>query len=32
VQLYAYDLTLPQVQTLYNEGAAVRFGPASGAP
>jgi hypothetical protein len=32
VRVYNYALTAPQVQTLYNENAAVRFGPLIGAP
>ncbi len=31
-RIYNYALTATQIKTLYNEGAAVRFGPASGSP
>ncbi|KKU74066.1 MAG: hypothetical protein UX99_C0023G0003 [Candidatus Amesbacteria bacterium GW2011_GWB1_47_26] len=32
VQIYPYEMTSAQIQRLYNEGSAVRFGPASGSP
>ena len=32
VQIYNYALTATQVKTLFNEGAAVRFGPSQGLP
>jgi len=32
VRIYNYALTPAQVRQLYNEGAAVRFGPAAGSP
>lgn len=32
VRIYNYPLTAVQIKTLYNEGAAVRFGPSTGQP
>jgi hypothetical protein len=32
VRLYKYPATDTQAKLIYNEGAAIRFGPASGAP
>lgn len=32
VQVYNFALTLPQIQLLFNQNSAVRFGPATGSP
>ena len=32
VRLYPYEMTASQIQRLYNEGSAVRFGPSTGSP
>jgi hypothetical protein len=32
VRLYNYVLTQTQIKTLYNENAAIRFGPLTGSP
>ena len=32
VRLYPYEMTAGQIQRLYNEGSAVRFGPQTGSP
>jgi hypothetical protein len=32
VRIYNYALTATQIKTLYNENAAVRFGPLTGSP
>ena len=32
VRVYNYGLSAPQIRTLYNENAAVRFGPLTGSP